>query len=535
MEQELAKLLDPEHFEVGDKVVRTSYIADYEIKEGTVGFVRRIDPEKVSVDWDSELRDYGYHNPKKSLKLHDDTMHQRITMVLQNMTGDQYNRFVKNFIIENNEGSLSLQRIAKIRTGEFWTGSDQRHPGNLELEVNALRSFGNNESFKITSGEEGSDEMTEEKKSHAIVVDISWTKTHDKTLHRRIKRVTGIVPLIDGEEVGPVETAIACLPLANLGKHDPSVTEEFQVKLKGKHPNCEEETQMKGVAQLHNSMLRSIRAKAEQQEADWKKVKKELIRATKEAKFPENGETGGYGLNGERPFIGDRIMAYEDITVDEKEHKICYKKHNPRKEARLAGGVVAIFGETEPELLKLCADKCEEFTIAHREFVIKVLERQLANKKEVEKNEALRVKTIKSWARQHGSRRLKEQLKQGYEPQDLYLEERMQLELAPDAKVFHCADAKTDIIEDPDENQLSATRKVAERAVKTGLFENLNDVFDAMTVRKMTGCGEEKTVIIIEGVKPGKGFEEYQSVIILDSKVVVSSADKYDALYDEPE
>jgi hypothetical protein len=93
----------------------------------------------------------------------------------------------------------------------------------------------------------------------------------------------------------------------------------------------------------------------------------------------------------------------------------------------------------------------------------------------------IRKKFIRDWAPENGSRRLREQVAQGYEGWPLYLHERLALDF-PHAKLDKDA-WDYDMVLNPNDEELTRTRKFAERVVELGLAKDLEDAFSKIKVR----------------------------------------------------
>jgi hypothetical protein len=369
----------------------------------------------------------------------------------------------------------------------------------------------------------------EEKKkmigTYKVELEVYWTRKGDRTPNRRYGYLSATWPLAN--DTDPVVTSMACLP--GLQK----TNQKFQVDLKGEYEGFSVDTQMRAIAQLHKQQAAAIRRVklAEKKKVDEYIARAEELVALKLPKVEDNFPEEATRLI--RSYFTSRTVEEDGVIVDWEKEPICidyagWSLSSDHKEELETLG--------KPELIVQLEEKAKEVTENFREYQIAAAKKKHDREVESEKQEKQRIKTMKAWAAKNGTTRLKKQLQQGYEGRDLYLQERMQKEIAPSACIFSCSSSTAAQVDNPDMNQLHAAEKIAEHAVKMKLFDTMKDAYEAISIIKISGCDKEQVAVLVESYIPGTGFEPYQvKVVISSEEVSTDDKEKFDAYFEDDE
>ena len=151
------------------------------------------------------------------------------------------------------------------------------------------------------------------------------------------------------------------------------------------------------------------------------------------------------------------------------------------------------------------------------------------DKKEAERK-ARRVQRdceIAEWANQYGSKRLCEQIDQGLDGWPLYLSERMAVDL-PEGTELDNDGTDLALEVNPTDHQLSVARELATTVVALRLYQDLDDAFEAIEIRRIEldpedgfDCDyddppEDRThiYVIMSGYRPGSENFDTKSIRI---------------------
>lgn len=302
-------------------------------------------------------------------------------------------------------------------------------------------------------------------------IEILWTKTGDGQAHQR-KRVLSVkVPFEIQSETFATEELTPDLVDAVLSlPKDPRSVNADRVKMpKPLDDLTNEVVRTQAIPLLFAEIMAAAREKAEKEDAE--KAEQIAVLET----FVAGGDPADVSsklVEGGNPdYMGAASGRYTRTCRLTTAGKAVLEGHDDllrRVEARVEeanAGIKAVNERKKEELAKTRAEN-EAHYAKEEEAKAKRAEQRAAE--------------IKTWAAEHGSKRLQEQIKQGLDGWPLYLHERLEMDF-PRCELDNDGE-HGDPLPNPTEDQLSIACMFAARSVELGLCESEEVAFERIEI-----------------------------------------------------